>query len=96
MDMDDAAKRKLLLQEIETLLGTFDVSTLDEQGKAETYIAIMSIPSPEQLEAAITPKTKAIILCSPSNPTGSVCSREACLISFVLGPSGTPVPTSSN
>lgn len=32
--------------------------------------------TPEQLEAAITPKTKAIILCSPSNPTGSVYSQE--------------------
>ncbi len=32
--------------------------------------------TPEQLEAAITPKTKAIILCSPSNPTGSVYTRE--------------------
>ena len=30
----------------------------------------------EQLEAAITPKTKALILCSPSNPTGSVYSYE--------------------
>jgi aspartate aminotransferase len=29
----------------------------------------------KQLEAAITPKTKAIILCSPSNPTGSVYSK---------------------
>ena len=28
--------------------------------------------TPAQLEAAITPKTKALILCSPSNPTGSV------------------------
>lgn len=28
--------------------------------------------TPAQLEAAITPRTKAIILCSPSNPTGSV------------------------
>ena len=26
----------------------------------------------EQLEAAITPKTRLLILCSPSNPTGSV------------------------
>ena len=32
--------------------------------------------TPAQLEAAITPQTKAIILCSPSNPTGSVYSRE--------------------
>lgn len=30
----------------------------------------------EQLEAAITPKTKALILCSPSNPTGSVYSKS--------------------
>ena len=30
----------------------------------------------EQLEAAITPKTRMIILCSPSNPTGSVYNKE--------------------
>ncbi len=29
-----------------------------------------------QLEAAITPKTRMLILCSPSNPTGSVYSKE--------------------
>lgn len=32
--------------------------------------------TPEQLEAAITPRTRALILCSPSNPTGSVYSQE--------------------
>lgn len=32
--------------------------------------------TPAQLEAVITPKTKAFILCSPSNPTGSVYTRE--------------------
>jgi len=30
----------------------------------------------QQLEAAITPKTRMLILCSPSNPTGSVYSKE--------------------
>ncbi|MBR5102506.1 MAG: pyridoxal phosphate-dependent aminotransferase [Muribaculaceae bacterium] len=29
-----------------------------------------------QLEAAITPKSRLIILCSPSNPTGSIYTRE--------------------
>jgi aspartate aminotransferase len=32
--------------------------------------------TPAQLKAAITPKTKAIILCSPSNPSGSVYSKQ--------------------
>ena len=31
--------------------------------------------TPQQLEAAITPKTKLLILCSPSNPTGSVYTQ---------------------
>ncbi|HAH77020.1 MAG TPA: aspartate aminotransferase [Prevotella stercorea] len=32
--------------------------------------------TPEQLEAAITPKTRMLILCSPSNPTGSVYTKN--------------------
>ena len=31
---------------------------------------------PEALAAAITPRTKLLILCSPSNPTGAVYSRD--------------------
>lgn len=31
--------------------------------------------TPQQLEKAITPKTRLLILCSPSNPTGSVYSK---------------------
>jgi aspartate aminotransferase len=32
--------------------------------------------TPEALRAAVTPKTKALVLCSPSNPTGSAYSGE--------------------
>jgi len=33
-------------------------------------------PAPEQLEERITPRTKAILVNSPTNPTGAVYSRE--------------------
>ena len=39
--------------------------------------------SPAQLEAALTPKTKAVVLCSPSNPTGTAYSRAE--MSALLG-----------
>ena len=32
--------------------------------------------TPEQLRAAITPATRMLLLCSPSNPTGSVYSKD--------------------
>ena len=32
--------------------------------------------TPAQLEAAITPRTRMVLLCSPSNPSGSVYTRE--------------------
>ena len=41
--------------------------------------------TPEQLEAAITPKTRMLVLCSPSNPTGSVyCHDELQALAKVL------------
>lgn len=44
-----------------------EIETNDESGFKIT---------PEQLKAALTPKTKMLILTSPSNPTGAVYSRE--------------------
>lgn len=32
--------------------------------------------SPEKLEAAVTTKTKAIMICSPNNPTGTMLNKE--------------------
>lgn len=33
-------------------------------------------PSAEQIEKAITPKTKAIMMCSPNNPTGTIIPAD--------------------
>lgn len=46
-----------------------DVVEIETQDENEFKI------TPEQLKDAITPKTKMIVLTSPSNPTGSVYSR---------------------
>jgi aspartate aminotransferase len=34
------------------------------------------LPSAKEIEAKITPRTKAILICSPNNPTGTVYSAE--------------------
>ncbi len=36
-----------------------------------------ALPAPEAFEAAIGPQTRAIVVCNPSNPTGSVYPRQA-------------------
>lgn len=40
--------------------------------KAEDQFKLL----PEQIEAAITDRTKALLLCSPSNPTGAVLNNQ--------------------
>ena len=42
------------------------------RGKIENDFKV----SADEIEKAITPKTKALLLCSPSNPTGAVYSKE--------------------
>lgn len=42
-----------------------------------TKVANGYILTPEELEAAITPKTRLVIICTPSNPTGAVIGEEA-------------------
>ncbi len=34
------------------------------------------LPSQDEIESRITPRTKAVLLCSPNNPTGTVYTRE--------------------
>jgi aspartate aminotransferase len=36
-----------------------------------------ALPDADAFEAAITPRTRAVIVCNPGNPTGSVFPREA-------------------
>lgn len=38
-----------------------------------------ALPTPDVFEAALTPRTKGVLLCNPSNPTGTVYSPESLL-----------------
>ncbi len=44
-----------------------------------TYAEHGFMPQPDDLEAAITPRTKAILIGYPNNPTGAVATRESLL-----------------
>jgi aspartate aminotransferase len=49
-----------------------DAETVDIMTDESTGFKV----TPEMLEKAVTPKTKMIILCSPSNPTGSIYTEK--------------------
>ena len=42
-------------------------------------ITFLCLPDPAAIEAAVTPRTKAILLGFPNNPTGAVATRERLL-----------------
>ncbi len=43
----------------------------------ESYVKEdFALPAPADLEASLSPQTKAILLCNPSNPTGKLYSEE--------------------
>jgi aminotransferase len=44
--------------------------------EVSTYVENNFVPRIEDIQAAITPKTRAILIGSPSNPTGAVYDRE--------------------
>ncbi len=55
----------------------YDVNTLAMGAKAVRILADETLSFPyDRLLAAITPRTKLIILCSPNNPTGTTITRE--------------------
>ena len=51
---------------------------LEKEGFEVTYLPVDhdGLVTPEQLEAAVTERTKAIIINSPNNPTGNIWPRE--------------------
>ena len=44
---------------------------------ATTLAEAFALPAPDAIEAAVDERTRAIVLCNPSNPTGQVYTAEA-------------------
>ena len=83
-ELIDISLRALLQPGDEVLLPSPDyplwsAATILNGGRPRYYPCLAShghLPDPEQVEALITPRTRALVLINPNNPTGAVYPRE--------------------
>ncbi|MFA6229953.1 MAG: aminotransferase class I/II-fold pyridoxal phosphate-dependent enzyme [Rhodanobacter sp.] len=83
-ELIDISLRALLQPGDEVLLPSPDyplwsAATILNGGRPRYYPCLAShghLPDPEDVEALITPRTRALVLINPNNPTGAVYPRE--------------------
>lgn len=83
-ELIDLTLRALLNPEDEVMLPSPDyplwtAATVLNGGRAVHYPCLPEngfLPDPEEIEALITPRTRAIVVINPNNPTGAVYDRE--------------------
>jgi alanine-synthesizing transaminase len=83
-ELIDLSLRALLQPGDEVLLPSPDyplwsAATILNDGKPRYYRCLAEnghLPDPDEIEALVTPRTRAIVLINPNNPTGAVYPRE--------------------
>lgn len=86
-ELIDISLRALLQPGDEVLLPSPDyplwsAATILNGGRPRYYPCLAShghLPDPDEVEALITPRTRALVLINPNNPTGAVYPRELLL-----------------
>ena len=58
-------------------IGFSEIGDVRIQSITSTIETCFALPSTDEFEKKITPKTKAILICNPNNPTGCLYSKEA-------------------
>ncbi|WP_266180594.1 aminotransferase class I/II-fold pyridoxal phosphate-dependent enzyme [Dyella humicola] len=83
-ELIDLSLRALLQPGDEVLLPSPDyplwsAATILNDGKPRYYRCLAEnghLPDPDEIEALVTPRTRALVLINPNNPTGAVYPRE--------------------
>ena len=83
-ELIDLALRALLQPGDEVLLPSPDyplwsAATILNDGKPRYYRCLAEhshLPDPDEIESLVTPRTRALVLINPNNPTGAVYPRE--------------------